>query len=107
MDPGQLVPDLGARLVRGRVRRYLYRVTLTYGMSGGNPVGAFGGAVPRLVQRYLGHLRFPTLFLLTALLFLVNVVVADPLPFVDEILLALVGLLLGSLRDGKENASTE
>lgn len=63
--------------------------------------------VPRLVRRYLGRLRFPTLFLLTAALFAVNVVVADPIPFVDEILLALFGLLLASLRErrrGREDS---
>ncbi len=65
-------------------------------------MSASGGMIPRLVQRYLGRLRFPALFLVTTALFLVNVMVPDPLPFVDEILLALVGLLLGSLREGKE-----
>lgn len=55
--------------------------------------------VPRLVRRYLGRLRFPALFLLTAALFALNVAVPDPIPFVDEVLLALVGLLLGSLRE--------
>lgn len=54
--------------------------------------------LPGLVRRYLGRLRFPTLFALTAALFIVNVLVPDPIPFVDEVLLALVGLLLGSLR---------
>lgn len=55
--------------------------------------------VPRILRRYLGRLRFPTLFVLTALVFLVNVAVADPIPFVDELLLALVGLMLASLRE--------
>lgn len=55
--------------------------------------------LPGLVRRYLGRLRFPTLFALTAAVFIVNVLVPDPIPFVDEVLLALVGLLLGSLRE--------
>lgn len=50
----------------------------------------------RLVRRFAGRLRFPTLFLFTAALFTVNVFVPDPLPFVDEILLGLATLLLGS-----------
>lgn len=55
----------------------------------------------RIVERVAGRLRFPTLFLLTAILFVVNLVVADPLPFVDEILLGLATLLLGSWKERK------
>lgn len=39
-------------------------------------------------------LRFPRLLLLTAGLFVVDLVIPDLIPFVDEILLALVTLLL-------------
>lgn len=53
----------------------------------------------RVVERIAGRLRFPTLFMLTAALFVVNLVVADPLPFVDEILLGLLTLLLSSWKD--------
>lgn len=66
--------------------------------------------IPRLVRRYLGRLRFPALFLLTMALFALNVAVPDPIPFVDEILLALVGLLLASLRErgrDREDASPD
>lgn len=55
----------------------------------------------RVVERIAGRLRFPALFILTAALFVVNLVVPDPLPFVDEILLGLVTLLLGSWKDRK------
>lgn len=47
---------------------------------------------------YARTLRFPSLFLLTTALFVLNLLVPDPLPFVDETLLALGTLLLGSLR---------
>ena len=40
------------------------------------------------------RLRFPRLLLLTATLFFVDLLVPDLIPFVDEILLALVTLLL-------------
>ncbi|HVH33124.1 DUF6116 family protein [Tahibacter sp. UC22_41] len=40
------------------------------------------------------RLRFPRLLLLTATLFVVDLLVPDLVPFVDEILLALVTLLL-------------
>lgn len=46
----------------------------------------------------LRGLRFPVLAALTAGLFLLNLVVPDPLPFVDELLLGLLALLFSSLR---------
>jgi hypothetical protein len=51
-----------------------------------------------LVRRYAGGLRYPTLFKLVGVLFLVDFFVPDLMPFADEILLALGTLLLGSLR---------
>lgn len=59
--------------------------------------------VPGVVRRWLGRLRFPQLFVLTATLFAVNLAVPDALPFIDEILLALGSLLLASLRKGAED----
>jgi hypothetical protein len=47
---------------------------------------------------YVESLRFPWLLLLTVVLFVVNLLVPDVLPFVDEILLALVAALLGRLK---------
>ena len=46
-------------------------------------------------------LRFPTLFKITAILFVVNVFIPDPIPFVDEILLGLGTLLLANWKDRK------
>lgn len=40
------------------------------------------------------NLRFPTLFKITASLFVLSVLIPDPLPFVDEILLGLGTLML-------------
>lgn len=42
------------------------------------------------------NLRFPTLFLLLAGLTLVDLVTPDPLPFVDELFMILLTLLVGS-----------
>lgn len=58
------------------------------------------GIKARLVG-YLESLRFPWLLLLTSLLFLVNLFVPDAIPFVDEILLALVAVVLGRLKRKK------
>ena len=50
----------------------------------------------RLLRRL--NLRFPTLFVLFALLTLLDFVIPDPLPLVDELGLALLTLLLGLWR---------
>jgi len=51
-----------------------------------------------LVTRFAAGLRYPTLFGLVAALFVIDLVVPDLIPFIDEILLALGTLLLGALR---------
>ncbi|MBT8058424.1 MAG: hypothetical protein KJO33_02440 [Gammaproteobacteria bacterium] len=51
----------------------------------------------RLV-RYLERLRFPWLLLVTLVLFVVNVFVPDVLPLVDEVLLALVAVILARIK---------
>lgn len=57
----------------------------------------------RVLFRWLGGLRFPQLFLVFAGLFLVDFVMPDMIPFVDEMLLALGTLLLGSLRRRRDD----
>lgn len=44
--------------------------------------------------RWLGKLSFPRLFLLSAILFLLDLAVPDFIPFADELLLGLATLLL-------------
>ncbi len=61
------------------------------------------GLKARLVT-YVESLRFPWLLLITALLFVVNVFVPDAFPFIDEILLALVAVVLGRLKRKKPQA---
>lgn len=48
--------------------------------------------------RFAGRLRFPTLFWITATLFVLDLVVPDVLPFADEILLGLGALVLARWR---------
>ena len=50
------------------------------------------------LSTYLESLRFPWLLLLTAVVFLLTLFVPDPIPFADEILLALITLLLSRLK---------
>ncbi|MGY0556755.1 MULTISPECIES: DUF6116 family protein [unclassified Lysobacter] len=47
-------------------------------------------------------LRYPTLFKLTAALFVITVLVPDPFPFIDEIVLGLGTLLLANWKSRKD-----
>jgi hypothetical protein len=60
-----------------------------------------------LVTRFASGLRYPTLFKLVGVLFLVDFFVPDLVPFIDEILLGLGTLLLGSLRSRGRVASVD
>lgn len=48
-------------------------------------------------------LRYPVLFKLTALAFAVSVLLPDPIPFIDEIVLGLGTLLLANWKRRKES----
>ena len=52
-----------------------------------------------LITRFASRLRFPQLFAFAAALFVVDLLIPDLIPFFDEILLGLVTLLLGSLKN--------
>ena len=50
------------------------------------------------LSEFLSQLRFPYLFLLTAAVFFLDVLVPDLVPFADEVLLGLGTLLLSKLK---------
>jgi len=50
------------------------------------------------VISYLESLRFPVLLIVALVLFGVNVFVPDVVPFIDEVLLALVAVILSRLK---------
>ena len=60
-----------------------------------------------LVARFAARLRFPWLFGITAALFLLSLVIPDPVPFADEMLLALATAVLGSLRRGRDATASD
>ncbi len=60
------------------------------------------GAGRALLGRFASKLRFPQLFALTATLFVLDLLIPDLIPFVDEILLALATILLGSWKDKRQ-----
>jgi hypothetical protein len=53
------------------------------------------------ITKFLGDLRFRNLFLITATLFAINLVVPDFIPFADELLLGLATLVLARWKDRK------
>ena len=54
-------------------------------------------------MRRASRLRFPTLFMLIALLFVIDVFVPDFIPFIDEIILGLMTVVLGLWRERRGN----
>ena len=55
-------------------------------------------AIRDRLMRYASNLRFPRLLAVTVLLFVIDLLFPDMVPFVDEILLGLISLLFASLR---------
>lgn len=53
---------------------------------------------------FLARLRFPALFAVTAMLFILDFFIPDMIPFADEILLGLGAALLGSWKKRKDTA---
>ena len=52
-------------------------------------------------MRWVGRLSFPRLFALFAVLFVVNLVLPDPILFIDEVLLGVGALLFAGWKDRK------
>ena len=60
------------------------------------------GARRGLLQRFFSRLRFPQVFALLVGLFVLDFFLLDPLPFVDEAILALLALLLGMWKEREQ-----
>ncbi len=56
------------------------------------------GLVRTLLGSWGAKLRFPQLFAIAASLFFIDLLIPDLIPFIDEILLGLLTLLLGSMQ---------
>ena len=55
-----------------------------------------------LISKILPRMRYPYLFLVLGVLFLVDLVVPDPIPLVDEILLAVLTFIAATFTTRKE-----
>lgn len=57
------------------------------------------------ILNWARKLRYPTLFKITGALFLLTLVIPDPIPLIDEVLLGLGTLLLANWKRRKEPPS--
>jgi len=60
-----------------------------------------------VVMRFAAKLRFPNLFMLFATLLVANIMIPDPVPFADELLLGLGTLLFARWRKKPEEIEHE
>ena len=63
------------------------------------------GMVGALVAQFASRLRFPQLFAFTGTLFLLDMLIPDLIPFIDEMMLGLLTIMLGMWR--KESPKVE
>jgi len=63
---------------------------------------AMSSPLTTIVNRLLPRMRYPYLFLVLGGLFLVDLVVPDPIPLVDEILLAVLTFIAASFSTRQE-----
>jgi hypothetical protein len=56
---------------------------------------------------FLGRLKYPQLFKLAAILFAVDLVIPDVIPFLDEILLATGTLILGNWKRRRDDTPVD
>ena len=54
--------------------------------------------IRQILLRYAARLRYPRLLAITLVLFILDVLIPDMIPFVDEILLGLLSLVLAGLK---------
>ena len=69
--------------------------------------GVARGGLVGLFMRWASRLRFPYLFVLTAVLFVFNLFMPDALPLIDELIMGLIAALLASLRKPQEDADED
>ena len=61
------------------------------------------GGLIGIIGRWASRLRFPYIFILTAILFVFNLFIPDVVPMVDELIMGLLTALLASLRKKPES----
>ena len=61
--------------------------------------------VQEIVGSLVGRLKYPWVFVVLAVVFIADTIIPDPIPFVDEIMLALLTFLVGTWRTRRKGAS--
>jgi hypothetical protein len=61
------------------------------------------GGLMGIIVRWVSRLRFPYIFILTAILFVFNLFIPDVVPMIDELIMGLLTALLASLRKKPES----
>jgi hypothetical protein len=56
------------------------------------------GPVQEIVGSLVGRMKYPWVFVLLAAIFIADTIIPDPIPFVDEVMLALLTFLVGTWR---------
>jgi len=56
------------------------------------------------LQRFLERRRFPTLFVILAALFGINLLIPDPFPFIDELIMLVATVLVGAFRQRRKGS---
>lgn len=64
--------------------------------------GILARVLPGFILRYAQRLKFPQLFLIMLCLFVLDFLIPDPIPFLDEIFFGVATLLLASLKNRGE-----
>lgn len=59
------------------------------------------------ILAFVGRLKYPQLFKLTAALFVLDLLIPDMIPFADELLLALGTLVLGNWKRRRQPATLD
>lgn len=60
-----------------------------------------------VIRRFASGLKYPYLFALLLIVFLVDLIFPDPIPFADEIIFGLLAVLFGTWRDRRRAALPE
>ncbi len=55
-----------------------------------------------IIERFFSRLRFPQAFGLLLALFAVDFLLPDPIPFIDEIIIGLLAILLGLWKERRD-----
>lgn len=58
------------------------------------------------LRRFLERRRFPTLFIVLAALFGANLVIPDAIPFIDELIMLVATVIVGSFRRRRKDGQT-